>query len=106
MLILVVLHVACAQEAEVTRLSGIEAVADRLRGQLAAADASLSERDSTVQLLTADKAYLSKEVQVRMRTVDSWPLPWCLCRTGHTASNMLCRQGQHTQRAQTPGLHT
>jgi hypothetical protein len=49
----------------VTRLSGIETAADRLRGQLAAADASLSQRDSTVQLLTADKAYLSKEVQVR-----------------------------------------
>jgi hypothetical protein len=54
----------CLQEAEVTRLAGIEAAADRLRGQLAAADASLSERDSTIQLLTADKAYLSKEVQV------------------------------------------
>jgi hypothetical protein len=34
-----------------TRLAGIEAAADRLR-------------DSTIQLLTADKAYLSKEVQV------------------------------------------
>lgn len=78
-----------------TRLSGIEAVADRLRGQLAAADASLSERDSTVQLLTADKAYLSKEVQV-MRTAashslvslqDETPqLPACLAGRGSTHS--------------------
>lgn len=58
------------QESEVTRLAGIEAAADRLRGQLAAADASLSERDSTIQLLNADKAYLSKEAQVG-RTPDS-----------------------------------
>lgn len=54
----------CLQEGEVTRLAGIEAAADRLRGQLAAADASLSERDSTIQLLNADKAYLGKEAQV------------------------------------------
>jgi hypothetical protein len=54
-----------SQETEVARLAGMEAVADRLRGQLAAADASLAERDSTIQLLAADKAYLSKEVQVR-----------------------------------------
>jgi len=53
------------QEAEVSRLSGIDASADRLRAQLAAADAALSDRDATLQLLTADKAYLSKEVQVR-----------------------------------------
>jgi hypothetical protein len=52
------------QEGEVTRLAGIEVAADRLRGQLAAADASLSERDSTIQLLNADKAYLAKEAQV------------------------------------------
>lgn len=51
-------------EAEVSRLSGIDASADRLRAQLAAADAALSDRDATLQLLTADKAYLSKEVQV------------------------------------------
>jgi len=49
----------------VSRLSGIDASADRLRAQLAAADAALSDRDATLQLLTADKAYLSKEVQVR-----------------------------------------
>lgn len=52
-----------------TQLGGIEAAADRLRGQLAAVDASLSERDSTIQLLTADKAYLSKEVQVGVTVV-------------------------------------
>lgn len=75
------LHCLCCtrralQEAEVTRLSGIEAVVDRLRGQLAAADASLSERDSAVQLLTADKAYLNKELQVRSRDVAEYVVFW------------------------------
>jgi hypothetical protein len=48
----------------VSRLSGIEAASERLRGQLASADASLAERDAALQLLNADKAYLSKELQV------------------------------------------
>jgi hypothetical protein len=48
----------------VARLSGREAAADRLRAQLAAADACLSDRDSSIQLLHADKAYLGKQAQV------------------------------------------
>lgn len=67
------------QEAEVTRLAGIEAAADRLRGQLAGADASLAERDSTIQLLNADKAYLSKEVQVGGLVQHSEQQRLCSC---------------------------
>jgi hypothetical protein len=52
------------QEAEVSRLSAVEAAAERLRAQLAAADAAVGDKDSTLSLLLADKAYLSKEVQV------------------------------------------
>lgn len=45
-------------------MSGVEAAANRLRAQLAAADAAVNEKDATLSLLIADKAYLSKEVQV------------------------------------------
>jgi hypothetical protein len=51
----------------VSRLSAVEAGAERLRVQLAAADAAVGEKDATLSLLLADKAYLSKEVQVRHR---------------------------------------
>ncbi|KAF6252466.1 hypothetical protein COO60DRAFT_1704276 [Scenedesmus sp. NREL 46B-D3] len=51
-------------DAEVSRLSAVEAAAERLRVQLAAADAAVGDKDSTLSLLLADKAYLSKEVQV------------------------------------------
>jgi hypothetical protein len=40
-------------------------VVERLRAQLADADAALAERDAAMQLLNADKAYLGKELQVR-----------------------------------------
>jgi len=53
-----------AQEAEVSRLAGIEAAADRLRAQLSAADAAVADKDSTMALLLSDKAYLTKEVEV------------------------------------------
>jgi hypothetical protein len=56
------------QEAEVSRLSAVEAAAERLRVQLAAADAAVGDKDSTLSLLLADKAYLSKEVQVSLET--------------------------------------
>lgn len=59
-----------------TRLSGVEAAADRLRAQLAAADTALSDRDATIRLLNADKAYLSKEVQV-----SSWSPVYCVCHS-------------------------
>eukprot|EP00878_Enallax_costatus_P027150 GHUV01029204.1.p1 GENE.GHUV01029204.1~~GHUV01029204.1.p1 ORF type:complete len:507 (+),score=193.43 GHUV01029204.1:240-1760(+) len=51
-------------ESEVARLSGIEAAAERLRAQLAAADAAVNEKVATMSLLISDKAYLTKEVQV------------------------------------------
>ncbi|WIA18914.1 hypothetical protein OEZ85_003586 [Tetradesmus obliquus] len=51
-------------DAEVSRLSAAEAAAERLRVQLAAADAAVGDKDATLSLLLADKAYLSKEVQV------------------------------------------
>lgn len=53
------------QESEVSRLSGIEAAAARLRTQLAAADTAVNEKVATMSMLISDKAYLSKEVQVR-----------------------------------------
>jgi hypothetical protein len=42
----------------------VEAAAERLRVQLAAADTAVGEKDATLSLLLADKAYLTKEVQV------------------------------------------
>jgi hypothetical protein len=47
----------------------VEAAAERLRVQLAAADAAVGDKDSTLSLLLADKAYLSKEVQVSLETM-------------------------------------
>lgn len=51
-------------DAEVSRLSAVEAAAERLHVQLAAADAAVGEKDATLSLLLADKAYLTKGVQV------------------------------------------
>lgn len=64
---------ACLQDAEVCRLSAVEAAADRLRTQLAAADAAVGEKDATLSLLLSDKAYLSKEVQVGTLLLDAGP---------------------------------
>lgn len=70
-----------------SRLSGIDASADRLRVQLAAADAALSDRDATLQLLTADKAYLSKEVQVGC-CIRALQNHLCLCADQCTVSSI------------------
>lgn len=61
------------QEADAARLSGSDALAERLRGRLADAEAALADRDARLALLGADKAYLGKEVQVRCWAAHAAP---------------------------------
>lgn len=79
--------VICCQDAEVSRLSAAEAAAERLRVQLAAADAAVGDKDATLSLLLADKAYLSKEVQVGHTGSAMFHLP-AQCMHGHSVARL------------------
>lgn len=51
-------------EEQVSRMGGVETAARRLQAQLAEADGLAREREHTLELLLADKAYLGQQVEL------------------------------------------